>query len=167
MGERGPAPRRKAVVRRRNKPDHPITNMGPDELNDLPFQIDLEPDPPASPAEWHPIVQQFWDSLQTDPARSWMTSADWGATRVFCQTLSMELNEHIIHFDKDGAPFYGIEAPRSGTLATFLQLLNHIGVTEAARLRLQKEVTLFPVQPRTDQEGNVVPIDQARRAEVQ
>ena len=175
MGERGPAPRREAERRRRNAPARPATKLTQEELNQLPFEIDYEPEPPEIPDEdaatetgWHPIVQNFWDSLQRDPARKWMTSADWTAAQIFCESMSRELRDQFVGTVKDtGEVIMAKKPPTAATLGAFLKFLEHIGITESARLRLSKEVTLFPAPASRADGDKVVDIATARTESVQ
>ncbi len=169
-GRPGPVPRREDERRRTNAPDHPIAKLGTEQLGELPFEVDLTPEPPAVPeneAPWHWVVQRFYDDLQRDPARKWMTAADWAATALFCEAISRELSEQIVNVSKEGVVTKDTVPPKGATLSAFLKLLEHIGVTEAARLRLQKEITLFPPPPTVVAGGNVTDINTARHEEVQ
>lgn len=166
MGDRGPAPRRDDERRRRNEPAHPITKLSRSELQELPFEVDVEPAPPEVGEDWHPLVWGLWEALKTDPSRKWMTSADWAATALFFESMSRELGEQVINVTKEGEVIRELVPVKGASLGNFLRLLDHIGVTEAARLRLQKEITLFPTTP-IDTEGNVVDIARARQEDVQ
>lgn len=157
MGERGPAPRREAEVRRTNNKGT-ATQLTREQLQELPFTVDLNPAPPAVGRDWPEALKELWEALQVDPARKWMTSADWATTKLVFQFTAdaMEATDEN-----------GVRIPVSGAHQTaVLKHLSNIGVTEAARLRLQKEITLFPSAPR-DTEGNVTDIRTARQADVQ
>ncbi len=157
MGDRGPAPRREAEVRRTNNKGK-ASQLTREVLQQLPFEIDFEPAPPAVGEDWPAAVRELWEALQVDPARKWMTAPDWAST-----TLVPEITAQAMGATDEN----GVAIPISGTAQTaLLKHLASIGVTEAARLRLQKEVTLFPVRPRPT-EGNVVDIKTARAADVQ
>lgn len=158
MGERGPAPRRDAERRRTNEPAHPIIKMGPEQLAALPFEVELNPEPPVEGSHWTPVVAELWESLKVDPARKWMTSADWALTKVVLELL----NQAMTAEDADGV-LIGVNG---ATQSAVLKHMASIGITEASRLRLQKEITLFPVKP-VDTEGNVTDIATARREGVQ
>lgn len=172
MGERGPTPRREDERRRRNKSEHPIVKMGPDELQDLPFEVDLAPEPPdpatggAEDEEWHPVAAEFWRLLQADPARKWMTSADWGAALFVTESMSRDLRPQVVGVTEQGNAIKDTVPIKGANLSAYLKFMSMIGVTEAARLRIQKEITLFPTQP-IDTEGNVIDINTARSLEVQ
>lgn len=174
MGERGPTPRRQAERRRRNEPTTPVTSLTREELDMLPFEVDYEPEPPDVHAldpdgdTWHPIVRGFWADMQRDPARKWMTSGDWGALAIFCESISRELNDQVAGKDEEGNPVVAKIPPKGATLTAFLKMLEHLGVSEQSRLRIGKEVSLFPPpgEP-TETNGNVVPISTKRREGVQ
>jgi hypothetical protein len=167
MGDRGPAPRRDAERRRRNAPAHPIVKMGPDELRSLGFEVDLNPEPPAAVEEWHPLVMELWEALQVDPARMWMTSADWMATKIVCETLSRDLKPQVVGVTEAGDVVRAVVPVKGANQTAILKHLASIGVTEAARLRLQKEITLHPAPPVEADGINVVDIATRRQEEVQ
>ena len=172
MGLRGPHQRREDERRRRNKPERPATKLTQAELDELPFEIDYEPEPPEAPEgtdPWHPWVQNLWEDMQVDPARKWMTSGDWAALAIFMESISRELKEQVVGVVKETGEVIRAEKPLMGaTLGALLKMLEHIGVTESARLRISKEVTLFPVKPpEVGEDGNVVPISEGRKAGVQ
>ena len=157
MGDRGPAPRREAEVRRTNNKGTSL-KLSREQLQDLPFEIDFEPDPNDAPSHWEDILVELWEALKVDPARKWMTSADWAATKLVLELTNTQMGAT----DKDGN-LIGVSGAHQSSI---LKHLASIGVTESARLRLQKEITLFPVQPRAT-DGNVVDIKTARAADVQ
>jgi hypothetical protein len=151
MGERGPAPRREAEVRRTNNKGT-AQQIDRKVLQDLPFEIELAPDPLPAMDGWNDLVKNLWEDLKVDPARKWMTSADWGLTRLVFQITSDAMSAET-----------GITGAQQTAL---LKHMAAIGITEQARLRLQKEITLFPHVDRGDG-ADVIDIDSARRDEVQ
>jgi hypothetical protein len=159
VGERGPAPRREDERRRTNDPTTPVTKLGREELQNLPFLIDLDPDQPAPGPGWNSLVRELWEALAVDPARKWMTSADWASTKIVLDILSTAMGAT----DENG-----VLIPVSGnTQSAVLKHLASIGVTESARLRIGKEVTLFPVRPKDDGGATVTDIGAVREAAVQ
>lgn len=157
MGDRGPTPRREAEVRRTNNKGT-ATKLGREQLQQLPFEIDFEPDPHEAPSHWEDILVEMWEALKVDPARKWMTAADWAATKLVLEITNTQMGAR----DKDGN-LIGVSGAHQSSI---LKHLASIGVTESARLRMSKEITLFPLQQR-DTEGNVVDINTARQQEVQ
>lgn len=173
MGEYGPPPARSAERRRTNSPDHPIWELGPDELRALPFEIDLNPTPPPAPmktvdnewkrenpdSRWGRFVTELYEAIKVDPMVAWMTSADWAVLMVFLEDLDRELKPQVIGisaatFSKEaeeatGNGVVGGEAitavvPMKGAkMSALVNMLKAFGIGEANRLRMQKEVTLF------------------------
>jgi hypothetical protein len=94
-----------------------------------------------------------------------MTSGDWMALALFCETISRELEEQVVSVTKDGVVIREKVPVKGATLSSYLKLLEHIGVTEASRLRMRKEVTLFPSNPTPI--AAVTDIGAAREADVQ
>jgi len=158
MGDRGPAPRREAE-RRRTNDKGTATKLTREQLQELPFEIDFEPDPLDPPGHWDGILVELWEALKTDPARKWMTSADWAATKLMIELTNTQMGAK----DKDGN-LIGVSGAHQSSL---LKHLASIGITEAARLRLGKEITLFPIKPRGTEDGKVIDIRSAREADVQ
>ena len=157
MGDRGPAPRRDAERRRTNDKGK-VTHLTREQLQMLPFEIDLEPAPPAVGASWPTEVRELWEALQVDPARKWMTAADWAATKLVLTLLADAMQ---------ATDDNGVAIPVNGqTQTAILKHLASIGVTEAARLRLQKEVTLFPLK-KPEGDGTVTDIATRRQDAVQ
>jgi hypothetical protein len=174
VGERGPAPRREAERRRRNKPAHEITKLDQEQLDALPFEIDYTPEPPDVEAwvddstqtgHWHPAAQELWDALQTDPARKWMTSADWALAAVVCESLSRDLRPQVVGITELGEAVKDTIPMKGASLSSYLKFMTMIGITEASRLRIAKEITLFPERP-SETDGEVVDIRDARKGGV-
>ncbi len=157
MGDRGPTPRREEERRRTNDKGK-ATKLTREQLQMLPFEIDFEPEPPEVGADWPSELKELWEALQVDPARKWMTAADWAATKLVLRLCADAMQAT----DDKGVPI-----PVNGqTQTAILKHLASIGVTEAARLRLQKEITLFPIKT-VPSEGNVTSIEDKRKAQVQ
>lgn len=157
MGDRGPTPRREAERRRTNDKGK-ATQLTREQLQDLPFAIDLDPAPPEVGENWPDVLKELWEAIQVDPCRKWMTSADWATTKFVLEITAQGMTQSSKQGDVVGL---------NGSQQTaILKHLASIGITEAARLRLQKEITLFPSRP-VDTEGNVTDIRTARAADVQ
>ena len=151
MGTRGPAPVRAAERRRTPEPGtRAIEEIGPEQTRDLPFEVDLAPEPPAAVEEWHPIALELWESLQRDPSRMWTGPAAWAASLAMCENLSRMLSPRIaattmntetgaVEVIREAIPFNGAET------AGFLKWMSMAGIYEPDRLRMQKEITFYPV----------------------
>lgn len=166
VGTRGPVPRRDGERRRTNglEGGAETTSMGQDELTALPFEVDLAPEPPDADADWNPLVKRFWEALKVDPARKWMTSADWAAAAIFFESMSRDLEDQPV-ISKDGEVTM-VKVPLKGTsIAGYLKFMADLGVTEAGRLRMRKEITLFPTEE--PQLASVADLDAARDGLVQ
>lgn len=140
--------------------------MGPQELQDLPFEVELNPEPPTASDDWHDIVKGFWESLKTDPARKWMTAADWSMAELHFESMSRDLQDQVVGVTETGEVVKDKVPIKGANLAAYQKLFAVLGIGEANRLRMQKEITLFPLQ-QVQTEGNVINIEDARRNEVQ
>lgn len=167
MGTRGPAPRREAEVRRRNNKGT-AQQVERDELQRLPFEVDVDPEPPAMPDHWVPMVKEFWQMLLRDPARKWMTAGDWGAALLHFESMSRDLADQVVGITEKGEVVKDKVPIKGANLGAYQKFLAVIGIGEANRLRIQKEVTLFP-RPATElgDGTNVVDIRSAREDDVQ
>lgn len=116
---RGPIPKRSTERRRRNIDSRP-------SLVSLPVGAVSVRDPDPN---WHPVIQEFYASLQASPQAELYTSSDWGLIRLLCFRESLNL--------KGGRP----SAMMTGI---FLGQLPDLLVTEGARRRLRVELTHEP-----------------------
>lgn len=183
MGERGPVPARSEERRRANTPDHPIWKLGPDELKQMPFEIDLEPTPPEPPTitadevwkaenpneRWCKLVRDWYEAIRVDPMVTWMTSADWGALMILLEDLDRELKPQVVgvtpvtysrELDEDtgdgqlgGDAVYAVVPMKGAKMSAVVNFLKAFGIGEANRLRMQKEVQLFKEHQATIQPG--------------
>jgi hypothetical protein len=166
MGTRGPAPRREAEVRRTNNKGK-AEQLDREQLQTLPFEVDVDPEPPAMPDHWLPMIKEFWASLLRDPARKWMTSADWGAALLHFESMHRDLAPQVVGVTEQGEVVKDIVPIKGANLGAYQKFLATIGVGEANRLRIQKEITMFP-RPATLADGeNVIDIRSAREGDVQ
>lgn len=157
MGTRGPAPSREEERRRANEPVHTITKLGPDDLANLPFPIDLAPEPP-DPAidgdgeEWHPYARELWERLKTDPSRVWQGPAAWALDMAMCEQLSRLLKPRVAGIQPatefgEGGPIYEKIPMNGAEMASLLKWASARGLYEADRLRISKEITFHSVSP--------------------
>lgn len=158
MGDRGPAPRREAEVRRTNNKGLAL-KVSREDLQNLPFEIDLEPAPPEVGEDWPPVLRELWEALQVDPCRQWMTAGDWAATKFVLEVTAKGMTQA----SKDG-DVVGLNGSQQTAI---LKHLSNIGITEDARLRLRKEITLFPAGKGKAKLASVSEIENARRNEVE
>jgi hypothetical protein len=77
----GPAPKREAERRRRNKPEKPVEQVdGAIPAPDLDLGDDL-----------HPLAASLYEALKASPEAAYMTPAAWQRARVSAHTLSETL----------------------------------------------------------------------------
>lgn len=147
----GPVGKRDAERVRRNK------TIGHDQFDadafaKLPFEVELLVEPPAADAEWHEIARMQYEALLKDPARVWMGPADWALSYLMCENISRQLKPVAIgvvdggYDPETGENVAGHVAreivPLKGTdINGILKWYTSLGVTEAARMGLRKEVT--------------------------
>lgn len=145
MGQRGPAPSRDAERRRRNEPTGgKAEQVDARSLAGLPFTVDVTPEPPGPQDHWHSAAKKFWEALQRDPARKWMTSADWAMAAFVAESMSRDLSPQVVGVTEEGGVVKDFVPIKGANLASYLKFMGMIGITEDARLRLRKEITLFP-----------------------
>lgn len=156
--KRGPAPKR-AEDRERKNPTatgEPIV-LTPDELSDLPFDVELMVEPPEPGEHWHEGALALYEATLRDPARIWMGPLDWATHWVMCENLHRELSPQYVATldDPDGhlAPEDRVverEVPMKGaSITAYMKWFAMIGVGEGSRLALRREVN-FHVQPKTE-----------------
>ncbi len=158
MALAGPLPDPNRV--RRNEPTHEVKHLSADDALKLPFRVNFSPTPPeddhiqatvADDEEWHPVAKLVWDSIKEDPCRMLMTSGDWAALVVMCETLSRELRPQPVGImqpnpktGEEGSVQMAVIPIKSGTLSALDKLYRMIGIGEGNRLRNRFQVELFP-----------------------
>lgn len=164
---RGPVGKRDEERVRRNKRE-PNEQVDDALFADLPFEVDTIAEPPPVNPEWHEIAKMQYEHLLRDPARIWMSSADWALSYLMCESISREMKPQAIgvvdggYDPETGENVAGHVArelvPMKGqTITAVLKWYSAIGVTEGARMALKKELTLNR-KPKADTgaEGRVV-----------
>jgi hypothetical protein len=112
----GPVPKRSEERTRRNKPE----NEGGVSLSKgerVPFRI-----PPAD-SSWHPRAKQWYKSLSRSGMRDYYELSDYEMARLLCDALT---------------EYY--KRPTAMMLATILQGMTSLGVTEGERRRMRIEL---------------------------
>lgn len=168
---RGPVPKRKAELIRRNLPrGREVEELAADQFDDLPFEVESLVEPPPVNDDWHAIAKMQYEALLRDPARTWMGPADWALSYLMCESISREMSPQAIGV-VDGGWDPDLEmnvaghvareiVPMKGAVITgILKWYSLIGVTEASRLGLKREVTFNQrPKPRAVDGGDVVDI---------
>lgn len=154
--KRGPAPKRDGERERRNVPtggDAAI--IGPDDLKNLPFDVELLVEPPPAGEKWEHGAKQVYEATLRDPARIWMGPLDWAAHWLFCESMSRDLApQYVATVEGDGLDVESRvvreRLPLKGASITgYLKWFGMIGVGESSRLALRREVT-FNDPPRAE-----------------
>lgn len=152
----GPARKRDADRERRNKPaggDSIV--ISPDDLERLPFDVELLVEPPDADEEWEGAAKAVYEATLRDPARIWMGPLDWAAHWLICESLSRDLApQYVATIEGDGLEpedrVVRERIPMKGaSLTAYLKWFGMIGVGEASRLALRREVT-FNNPPRVE-----------------
>ena len=153
VGKTGPMAKRDAERVRRNVPAGGThVEITPDQMDGLPFIIELLVEPPDPDPQWHNIATMVYEALLRDPARIWMGPADWAYCYLMTESLSRELKPQVVGIVEGG---YDAETgetiaghvareivPMKGNTLTAIQKwLQSLGVTEAARIGMGKEIT--------------------------
>lgn len=116
MGAHGPLPKRSEERTRRNKPE----NEGGVSLSKgerVPFRV-----PPVD-KDWHPRATQWYRSLAKSGMRDYYELSDYETARILCDAMT---------------EYY--KRPTAMMLATILQGMNALGVTEGERRRMRIEL---------------------------
>jgi hypothetical protein len=155
-------------IRRNKRPEH--FHLDQESFSDLPFEVELLVEPPAADQDWHPIALMQYEQMLKDPARTWMGPADWGLFYLICESISRELRpqaigvvdggydpetgEYVVgHVAREVVPIKG------ATLNALVKVYSGLGVTEAARLVLRREITFNERQkPTSVSDADVVQI---------
>lgn len=167
--KRGPAPKRADERERRNVPaTGEAIAMGSAEFDDLPFEVELLVEPPPPGDRWEHGAIQIYEATLRDPARIWMGPADWAAHWLMCESISRDLAPQYVAVAEGGVDLETGEKvsdhvvrerlPLKGaSIAGYIKWFGMIGIGEAARLGLRREVTFN--QPATTELASVTELD--------
>ncbi|WP_156365102.1 hypothetical protein [Sciscionella sediminilitoris] len=132
MGERGPAPKRSSQRRRQNKPEHPITESARRQV--------CEPPKPADTA-WHPVAQQWYESLGQSGQCVYYTASDWALAYMLAESISRDLKPRFVGISGETGEAIIQQMPIGGTsLTAYLKGMTDLLVSEAARRRAGVEL---------------------------
>lgn len=157
----GPAPKRADERERRNTPETgEAIELGPDSFDDLPFDVELLVEPPDAAPYWEPGAKQLYEATLKDPARTWMGPADWAMHWLICEAFHRELAPQFVAMAEGGIeletgekiadrPVRERMPIKGATMAAILKWAGQIGIGEASRLGIRREVT-FNREPRTE-----------------
>jgi hypothetical protein len=131
----GPLPKRSEERSRRNKPENE-GGIALSKGNRVPFKV------PAVDGAWHPRAKQWYRALSRSGMREYYELSDYEMARVLCDALT---------------DYY--RRPSAMMLATILQGMTSLGVTEGERRRMRIELE-DPKESETS--ASVVAIDKYR-----
>lgn len=116
MGQHGPMPKRSEERTRRNKPE----NEG-----GIPLSKGTAREVKIPPADrnWHPRAKQWYKSLASSGMCDYYQNSDYETARILCDALT---------------EYY--KRPTAMMLATILQGMTALGVTEGERRRMRIEL---------------------------
>lgn len=142
---RGPAPKRAAERRRTNTPaaGDPRTLDVSTLPDDLPFPIKAEVVAPPVDAiyrDWHPMVQQMWDSFLSSGSVLFWEPSDWQVARLLCESLSRDLGEQVVGITPLGEVVKDQIPLKGASLNAYAKLMGMLMLTEADRRRAGLEV---------------------------
>lgn len=188
----GPAPKRDAERRRRNKPVVPTESVELEALDDtdptsLPFLIkqpiivpsvpqkSVDLDDPESPTvdAWHPIAVEFWESLKRSGQALFWEPSDWMVAKLLCESISRDLNPQVVGV-APASEFGPAEVVREriplkgASLNAYLKGFASLMLTEGDRRRLRIELERERLKS-GDTSGpgaEVVPITNRRQAKL-
>lgn len=146
----GPPPSRSDKRKRKNTLDYEVVEITPENVDDLPIPVDLDPvwPQPKEYESWNPLVKEIWDRLRTDPSATWTSGAAMAFDAVMCEQLHRLLEPRVagvIPASEHGpGELVHEKIPLTGTeMNGIMKWLSSIGVFEADRLRLHREITFY------------------------
>lgn len=137
----GPPPKRSDERRRVNTPaagDPRILDI--DALPDLPFKIKREITPPAPGDDWHPMVEELWESFAESGSAFFWEPSDWHMARLMCESLSRDLAEQVVGVTPTGQTIYAEIPLKGASLNAYAKLAAMLMLTEADRRKAGLEI---------------------------
>lgn len=132
MGSRGPAPKRDAERRRRNKPSTPIDTI------DLAAPVSI---PEADP-KWHKIAKAWYESLRDSGQSQFYEPSDWTIACLIAESISRDLKPQAIGLHPETGKVVRARIPLKGAaLSSYLKAMSALLVTEGDRRRAGIEIT--------------------------
>lgn len=129
---KGPVPKRSDQKR------HRVKSQGP-ELKTAPAAPVFTP-PPAEKS-WHPLMQEWYESLIVSGQSAFFEPSDWATARLAAFSMSQELNSGEV---------------RAAMLREFMAIANNLMTTEGARRRLRVELQRGPQSVEDDESVSVM-----------
>lgn len=157
---RGPAPKKDAERRRRNKTGDnsaiPATVVNVDEL--LAGDVEI---PDADP-DWHAIARNMYESVARSGQVIWMEPSDWAALYLMCESISRDLNPQVVGVTEDGEVVKDTIPLKGASLNAYLKAMASLMMLEGDRRRLRIELERQKRIDAAAEGGQVVDIVQRR-----
>lgn len=156
MADSGPPPKRGDQRRRRNEP----VGGAADQAAGAAEVIPPEPDP-----QWHPMVIEWFASLEPSGQSAFYEPSDWALAVLLGEIMSRELGDQAIVVGKgEHARIEYVKQPVTGAvLASVLKGMGSLMVTEGDRRRMRLELLRPQPDPSDGEGGSVTHIDDAAR----
>lgn len=182
----GPAPKREAERRRRNKDGIETEHVNIDELVQADVEIPVAPyaervDPDTGEVTevplWEPMVVSFWEAFTRSGQVIFYEPTDWMAAYVLMETLDRWLKPQDVKVGQEGtgANEQGggdvtyifeqkIVAMPAGVITAIYKALGDLMAMEGPRRKLRIELERKKAIDAALQGANVIPIEQNRAA---
>lgn len=155
----GPAPKKDAERRRRNKPDVAVEVVNLDEL------IAGEVEIPVPDEDWHPTARLMYESVKRSGQVIWMEPSDWSTLYLMCESLSRDLKPQVVGISEEsGEAIYAVIPLKGASLNAYLKAMASLMMLEGDRRRLRIELERKKrIDAAAEGGGKVVDLVQVRK----
>lgn len=137
MGARGPAPKRAAERRRRNKGSKPESVEAAGKVE--------QPEPVD---DWHPIAAGWYTSLAESGQAQFYEPSDWALAQILAESMSRDLKPQIVAVNPEtNEPTFAKKPLNGSSLGAYLKGMTNLMVSEGDRRRAQLEIERGEVTP--------------------
>lgn len=117
-------------------PDKPENLIG-----DFPKGTSTEQDIPKAPDRWHPIAIHMYNSVLKSRQSYYYEPSDYMVLFTSCENLSRQLKTRYVATSREtGEPVYAKVPMGPGEISSFLSACTQLGLTLAARRRLEVDI---------------------------
>jgi len=152
MGARGPAPKRDAERRRRNKKNTTKGKSGvkaEKAKTDATSELAEGQEKPNS--QWHPVAKKWYVSLATSGQHEFYEPSDWAVAYLIAESISRDLKPQVVGITDSGKVVKSSIPMKGASLAAYLKAMTALMVTEGDRrragLELEREAAKPPPKP--------------------
>lgn len=138
----GPAPKKDAERRRRNKSPESKGSLSsiPAEVVDVDSLLVGEVEIPVPDEEWHPIARQIYESIGKSGQVIWMEPSDWSTLYLLCESISRDLNPQVVGVTEDGDVVKDTIPLKGASLNAYLKAFAALMMLEGDRRKLRIEL---------------------------